>query len=285
MTLGMPLSDRAFRAFAREEPHIVVELLELVAPGVVPRARRVSPRRVDDPHLDPPRAMDADWVARVGKTDVVHVECQGYRDETFLERLFRYHLSLVLRYPKRRIRTIALWVIRPPPEQRLHELSSQGVDVEVTSVVLPEVSAELLLRSPRTSCFAPGAHPGSMTAAELCDATVRALHANRATERQWLLAAMLAATRGTYRAMVIAMQRAGVEPVIIEDLVRFGVDQGIEQGRAEGRAEALLGVLRARGLTPTEAQRDQILACTDIAVLDAWIGRAAVASSVDDVLG
>ena len=170
-------------------------------------------------------------------------------------------------------------------EQRLHELSSQGVDVEVTSVVLPEVPAELLLRSPRTSCFAPGAHAGSMTAAELCDATVRSLSGAEATERQWLLAAMLAATRGRYRAMVNAMQRAGVEPVIIEDLVRFGVDQGIERGRAEGRVEALLGIFRARGLTPTDAQREHIVACTDITVLDGWIGRAAVASSVVDVLG
>jgi hypothetical protein len=33
------------------------------------------------------------------------------------------------------------------------------------------------------------------------------------------------------------------------------------------------------------SQRELILACTDIAVLDAWIGRAAVASAVADVLG
>ena len=55
--------------------------------------------------------------------------------------------------------------------------------------------------------------------------------------------------------------------------------------QAEGQARALLSVLQARGLAVTDAQRDQVLACTDRAVLDGWIARAAVATSMDDVLG
>jgi hypothetical protein len=55
--------------------------------------------------------------------------------------------------------------------------------------------------------------------------------------------------------------------------------------QAEGRATALLAFLQARGLAVTDAQREQVLACTDLGMLDGWIARAAVASSVDDVLG
>lgn len=54
----------------------------------------------------------------------------------------------------------------------------------------------------------------------------------------------------------------------------------------EGRAkrEALLRVLAARGLAPTEEDRKQIDAAADPQVLDAWIDRAVTASTVAEVL-
>jgi len=60
---------------------------------------------------------------------------------------------------------------------------------------------------------------------------------------------------------------------------------GVAAGEAKGRAEALLAFLRARGLAVTDAQRDRILSCTDLATLDRWIARAAVADSADGALG
>jgi len=63
-----------------------------------------------------------------------------------------------------------------------------------------------------------------------------------------------------------------------------GRAEGIAEGQAKGRAEALVAFLRARGLEMTDVQRDRVFACNDLAVLDAWIVRAAVARSVDEVL-
>lgn len=61
--------------------------------------------------------------------------------------------------------------------------------------------------------------------------------------------------------------------------------EGQEQGEVSGRAAALIAVLGARGLTLTSEQRRTIEETRDNARLDAWIVRAAVATSTDDVLG
>jgi hypothetical protein len=70
--------------------------------------------------------------------------------------------------------------------------------------------------------------------------------------------------------------------------VEQGVEQGLEQGPAkgilEGEARALLKLMLARGLRVTEAQRRQVMGCTDPAQLELWIERAATAGSVSAVL-
>lgn len=54
---------------------------------------------------------------------------------------------------------------------------------------------------------------------------------------------------------------------------------------ARGRAEALLVLLSARGLAVSDDARARVLACADLATLDAWVRKAATASSLDDVWG
>jgi hypothetical protein len=56
------------------------------------------------------------------------------------------------------------------------------------------------------------------------------------------------------------------------------------EGKAEGKAEAVLAVLEGRGLTITAAQRRQVLACTDNAVLNAWLRAAGTTPSVRGAL-
>ncbi|MGA2451074.1 MAG: hypothetical protein ABTD50_20635, partial [Polyangiaceae bacterium] len=51
------------------------------------------------------------------------------------------------------------------------------------------------------------------------------------------------------------------------------------QGRAEGEARAILTVLAARGIDVPDRARARILDCADLAQLDAWLARAATASS------
>ena len=61
--------------------------------------------------------------------------------------------------------------------------------------------------------------------------------------------------------------------------------EGRAEGRAAGKAESVLTILEARGVPVSKALRSKILACTDSAVLDKWLRRAASATSALDVLG
>ena len=58
----------------------------------------------------------------------------------------------------------------------------------------------------------------------------------------------------------------------------------VAQGRAEEAARAVLMVLQARGIAVTEAFRERILAQKDPERLERWLAKAAVASSVAEVL-
>jgi predicted transposase YdaD len=72
------------------------------------------------------------------------------------------------------------------------------------------------------------------------------------------------------------------------DFAKKYVAQGRAEGRAEGRTEeaanAVLMVLQARGVTVPDAIRKRILAQTDPERLERWLVKAAVASSVAEVL-
>ena len=57
------------------------------------------------------------------------------------------------------------------------------------------------------------------------------------------------------------------------------------RGQLGAKVEALLAVLAARGLAPSEADRDRVLACTDAETLDRWITRAATAISAAEAFG
>jgi hypothetical protein len=59
--------------------------------------------------------------------------------------------------------------------------------------------------------------------------------------------------------------------------------RGEAAGKALGEAEALLTVLEARGLAPTEQQRERILACTDLDQLNAWVRKAISLSDVEEL--
>ena len=60
-------------------------------------------------------------------------------------------------------------------------------------------------------------------------------------------------------------------------------DQGMAEGEAKGEAKALLRLLAARGLAPSEAQRNQVTSCTDAAQLDLWFDRAVTVGTAAEV--
>jgi hypothetical protein len=296
----MASTDRAFRALARDAPATVVALVRLVAPDTLGAADDSEIVALDDPNLDePPHPREADFAALVGRDALSHVELQGYGERGFDLRVFDYHLGFVLRHPTRTVRTLAIWLSPPRPEQRAAVLRRGALQLERAVVVLSEVPASLLLSRAETACFAPAGELGALSVDELCDRVVAALARPGASEREKTMAAVAAHTRGRYPSLMAAMERAKMEPVIIQDLVDIGYDQGlaegiergieqgIEQGIARGRAEesarAVVAVLQARGLLVSEAFSARLRGCTDLATLERWLQRAVTVARAEDV--
>jgi hypothetical protein len=65
---------------------------------------------------------------------------------------------------------------------------------------------------------------------------------------------------------------------------RKGELRGKTQGKIQGKAAAILAVLAARAIDVSDEMQARVLACQDDATLDTWLARAAVASSLGDVL-
>jgi hypothetical protein len=280
-------SDRAFRALAHTEPDVIVATLRtlcpsLVAEGAIVTAEDLEPTRLEA--LAPTR--EADWVARVSGTGLLHAECQGYGERSFPERLLRYHLGLALRAWPHPVHTVALWLLRPPEAQRVGVLRHGHITVEVEQIVLPDVLAERLLADARTASFAPGAAAGALSVEALCLRAAQLLQAAGAGWYRWHMAVVCAATQGRYDAMLRAMSTVGVERIVIEDLVKFGEDRGLEQGlqqgliQGEGRTLLKLLALRFGPVAPEVEARVRSAA---EAQLDQWVERVLTAASLDDV--
>jgi len=62
-----------------------------------------------------------------------------------------------------------------------------------------------------------------------------------------------------------------------------GRAEGEAKGEAKGRAEALFAVLQARGFRVSDEVRARVLACIDVAQLDAWVRKAVTVNSADEL--
>ena len=62
-----------------------------------------------------------------------------------------------------------------------------------------------------------------------------------------------------------------------------GRAEGEARGEANGEARAIIAVLEARDITPTQEQRQRILACTDIDRLNTWVRKAVTLTRVDEL--
>ena len=280
-------SDRAFRALAHAEPDVLVATLRVLRPTLLAPGAVVTPDDLEPTKLDAlAAAREVDWVARVTGTGRLHVECQGYGETGFVDRLLRYHLVLVVRDWSRTVQTVALWLTRPPEAQRVTRLRHGKVTVEIEQVVLPGVAASTLLADARTACFAPAAAPGPLSAEALCRRAAERLQPAGASWYRWHIAVVCAATQGRYDAMLAAMDSVGVERIVIEDLVEFGEDrgreQGLQQGRLEGEARMLLRQLERRFGPVSEDVTGRVRSAPE-AQLEQWFDRVLTATSLDDV--
>jgi hypothetical protein len=67
--------------------------------------------------------------------------------------------------------------------------------------------------------------------------------------------------------------------------VALGEARGVALGEARGEARALLAMIRARGIELSQQREEAIRACGDPATLEAWVVRAAVATSEREIFG
>ncbi len=68
-----------------------------------------------------------------------------------------------------------------------------------------------------------------------------------------------------------------------DDGLREGRDEGLREGRVTGLAQSVSRVLEARGFPLSNEIRERIDRCSDPALLERWLARAAVANSIDAV--
>jgi hypothetical protein len=88
------------------------------------------------------------------------------------------------------------------------------------------------------------------------------------------------------------MEQANLEPVVIEDLVKFGEDRGLKKGRRQGRRKGQLElarsdlrrVLAVRKLALSAEGERRIDACSDLDTLGRWHDQAVLAASADEAL-
>lgn len=116
------------------------------------------------------------------------------------------------------------------------------------------------------------------------DGTDLIADADRQLARRYVdcvLAVVPQAARGALEALMMT------ESEFYSDTFRNVEAKGRVEGRAEGsaaaKAEAVLTVLEARGLAVTEAQRERISGCHDLAQLQTWIARAATIESAGEL--
>jgi hypothetical protein len=67
------------------------------------------------------------------------------------------------------------------------------------------------------------------------------------------------------------------------DYEKTFVERIHDQGVSEGKAEAVLRILDARRLAPSQEQRERVMSCTDSAQLDVWFDRAITAGTAAEV--
>lgn len=88
------------------------------------------------------------------------------------------------------------------------------------------------------------------------------------------------------RAALEALMRSGTYQYQSDFAKKYfseGMAKGLAEGVAKGRALAVLHVLRARNVATNEEQRERILGCGDVAVIERWLEHAVTVTSAEQL--
>jgi len=161
------------------------------------------------------------------------------------------------------------WVLRP---------LALGPDTVPVVTDVEEAS-----RAPELAVLSAMAHGGHPDRDKVLDALLTALRAIDEDHATLYYDVVSAALPEAARHHLEALMRTRTYEYQ-SDFARKYFGQGQQAGRAKGESEALLTVLAAREIDVPEDAKARITGCTDFHQLDAWIRRAATASTIEEVL-
>ena len=132
-------------------------------------------------------------------------------------------------------------------------------------------------------------HGGDAEVDQMFPALVEALRSLGAREAvlyyDVVLAGLPLAARTRWEAFMTTTVDYEYRSELLRTLAAQHEELGEARGEARGEGRAVLTVLDARGVPVPAAVREQILACTDLAQLDAWLRTAATATAAADLIG
>jgi hypothetical protein len=150
------------------------------------------------------------------------------------------------------------------------------------------VDVELARADPAVVVFSALCHSGEADVDAVFPALAEALRALGPKKAilyyDIVLAGLPQAPRARWEAYMSTAVGSEYRSELLREIDERGQAIGEARGEARGEGRAVLTVLDARGVPVPEAVREQILVCTDLDQLDAWLRRAIVATSADDVI-
>ncbi|MBI4954508.1 MAG: hypothetical protein HY908_20960 [Myxococcales bacterium] len=174
------------------------------------------------------------------------------------------------------VAAVAAWARKPVP---LGPSGSTFQAVVLGPDGVPVITDDAVAaRSPELAVLSVLAHGQEAAAEQIAKAAVRATEGLEADRRAlcWDLLYM-AVHAAAKRALEAFVTSSGYE--FQSEIAR----SSFAKGQARRSAEDILEVLDARDLTPTDAERERILACTDLEQLRLWVRRAATVASVEEL--
>ena len=293
-------THEAFVRLFRDRPELAPELLDRSLGVALPEYTEV---RTDSAELTElvPAEYRADLVVLLIKGEpvlgiVVEVQLQAKVEKRFAWPVYVTALRARLRCP------VCLLVVTPHVEvarwARVPIELGPGARIEPFVLgpdAIPVIEDPTAARDePELAVLSAMAHGENADASVAARIAFAALYAclDLDTERSALYADVVRVALGdAARAALEALMQSPEKYEFQSDFARKYTAIGRAEGKLEGRAEgeleggakAILRVLATRRLAVTEEQRNRVLACTDLAVLETWLDRAIVATNADEV--
>jgi hypothetical protein len=276
----------------RERPMLAPELLHSVFGVDLPSDERVEIVAASFAEVRPPE-YSADLVLSVGSGDRrISVILEVQLDADLVDRdakRYAWPRYTVWQWADTRSPT---YLVVVTPSRRVERWAAEPIAIghpgfELAPLVLgPSNFPALIDREqahavPELAVLSAVVHGHGKRAKEVAMRAIDAALAIEPDKRRLYVDVVLAALKTAVRKQIEEIMIQNYE--YQSEYARRYVQQGREEGRAEGKAEGVLRVLEARGLSVPRSVADRILACRDLATLDAWLTRAVTVATPEAI--